>query len=701
MNSPTSDRPETSHDSAAIKDRRVLGGWKLEPAFNRLIRNGVEVRLEPRTMQVLTCLIDATGEPVTRATLMQTVWGHEYVTEDALNRAVSRLRRTLAEELGAVAAIETIPKVGYRLRTADATAAHNSAQPESRRRPRRWPWLAAAAGIVFASVAAAYYVNRPAPLFGGGPIRITPLTTLPGSETAPAISPDGNRVAFAWRHSPAAPWRIYVRALDNGTQLKISDGPGDDIDPAWSPDGSRIAFLRRTDGHCELYVVSALGGTPRELGQCNPAFAGAPAWAPSGDALAINAPGRRGLVWFPLDGSAPHALTHPPKVYLGDRDAVFSPDGKQVAFIRERAMDVSDVYVVRTNGGKPRQLTHDNLSISGVTWSANGRYLIFASNRGGLFALWRVSAGGGMPVRLPVSNGNADMPVMSRDGNRLIYGTCTCQINLFALDLKTPTAAPRQLTAVTRWDWRAQASPSGARIAFASDRSGATEIWVSGPDGGNALRLTNFGGPYTGDPAWLPDGKTIVFDTSAVDGNFDIYRIGAAGGKPQRLTTNAAEDRFPHASPDGRWIYFSSRRTGRWETWRIPTAGGAAEQVTRGGAYFAFPAANGTLYFSRAGAAGIWRRAPGQAPQLVVRDLRAGDAIDWTLADGRLWYVQRDAHDKPALAAYTIVSGRSRTIAALPQTLAFDSGISVTPDARLIFANTVRLGADLMLVSRQ
>lgn len=690
-------RPAASGDTAPPGAMRMLGGWQLEPTFNRLTRDGTEVQLEPRTMQVLACLIDAAGEPVTRATLMQTVWGHEYVTEDALNRAVSRLRKALTAELGAVATIETIPKVGYRLRAASLHADQNRAQPSR----RRWPWLAAVAGVVFASVAAAYYVSRPAALFGGEPIRVTPLTTLPGSEISPAISPDGGRVAFAWRRDTAAPWRIYVRALDSGAMLQVSAGPGNDNYPAWSPDGSHIAFVRRTAGSCDVYIVSALGGTPRKLTDCNSNFSGAPAWAPSGKALVINVPGQRGLAWFPLNGSAARTLTHPPTVALGDRDAVFSPDGKQIAFVRERATDVSDVYVVPAGGSRARRLTHDNLSIAGITWSADGRQIIFASNRGGLFALWRVSADGGTPVRLPVSNGNADMPVMSRDGNRLIYGTCTCQIDLFTLNLNAPAEAPRQLTAATRWDWRAQASPDGTRIAFASDRSGATEIWAADRNGSHALRLTNFGGPYTGDPAWLPGGAALVFDTSAVGGNFDIYRIGANGGHPQRLTTNAAEDRFPHPSADGRWIYFSSRRTGRWETWRIPAAGGTAVQVTRDGAYFAMPAADGTLYFSRAGTAGIWQQAPGHAPRLVVTDLRPGDAIDWTLAGGRLWYVQRDARDRPMLAAYTIATGKTRTLASLPATLAFDSGLSVTPDGRLLFADTVRLGADLMLVSRQ
>src|SRR5690349_1811565 len=92
-----------------------LCGWRVQPALNRVTKDGAEVRLEPRVMQVLACLLAADGEPVTRDALMQQVWGHEYVTEDALNRTVSKLRRVIADELHCGAEIETIPKTGYRL----------------------------------------------------------------------------------------------------------------------------------------------------------------------------------------------------------------------------------------------------------------------------------------------------------------------------------------------------------------------------------------------------------------------------------------------------------------------------------------------------------------------------------------------------------------------------------------------------------
>ena len=61
--------------------------------------------------------------------------------------------------------------------------------------------------------------------------------------------------------------------------------------------------------------------------------------------------------------------------------------------------------------------------------------------------------------------------------------------------------------------------------------------------------------------------------------------INASGGKPQRISTDPANDGDPSWSGDGRWIYFDSGRTGEQQVWKIPEAGGDAIQVTQDGGF--------------------------------------------------------------------------------------------------------------------
>jgi Tol biopolymer transport system component len=72
---------------------------------------------------------------------------------------------------------------------------------------------------------------------------------------------------------------------------------------------------------------------------------------------------------------------------------------------------------------------------------------------------------------------------------------------------------------------------------------------------------------------WSPDDKWITVIADRGGSNYDIFRIPAAGGEEQRLTTSTGYDDGSEYSPDGKWIYFNSDRSGGWDIWRIPPDG--------------------------------------------------------------------------------------------------------------------------------
>ena len=684
-----------------------LCGWQVQPALNRVLKDGVEVRLEPRVMQVLACLLTADGEPVTRDALMQSVWGHEHVTEDALNRTVSKLRRLITDELHCDAEIETIPKTGYRLVQpggAGRTQTTVSTPPPEHplRRHRGW----AIALTVVLAVVLVFWLRGPRAIQDVSTderAHFIPLTTLGGKEIAPTLSPDGSHVAFAWRQQPGGQYRIYVRpiAADSLLQITQDQGTTNDFNPAWSPVGDQIAFARIQDGvSCEVLSVSSVGGPARHMADCDKDDGDVLAWSPDGKLLAMKSPGYKGLDLMTVaDGSIRHFTEIPPSEQE-DNSPMFSPDGTLLAFVRWHAAGVGDIRVVPVSGGQPRRLTFDNLKVEGITWEPDGHHLVYSTNRGGPFALWRVDANGGPPEPVPFTGRSAFSPVMSRDGQRLVYEEWNGQTDLFSIDTRAAGATPQQITFTTRWDWNPSVSPDGKHLAFVSDRSGFSEVWTSDPDGGNALKLTAFGGPYTSGPSWSPDGRYIVFDNPAADGNFDIYELNAGGGTPRRLTTAPAEDRFAHFSPDGEWIYFSSRRNGEWEIWRMPAAGGDAEQVTFKGGYYSKLGPDGTVYFSRINHPGIWRVVKGSDPELVVADLEEEDCSNWQPGTDRIWYVQRDAKGNTFLASHGYAPGGPGQRLTPIKFMTYRAGIGLTQDGRVVYAGVVRDESDLMLLQR-
>ena len=92
-----------------------IGTWVIEPQLNTVSRNGTTVCLEPKVMDVLVCLAQHAGEPVSKDELLQTVWPNTFVTEDGVKRAISELRRVFEDDVREPRIIQTIPKRGYRL----------------------------------------------------------------------------------------------------------------------------------------------------------------------------------------------------------------------------------------------------------------------------------------------------------------------------------------------------------------------------------------------------------------------------------------------------------------------------------------------------------------------------------------------------------------------------------------------------------
>jgi Tol biopolymer transport system component/predicted Ser/Thr protein kinase len=469
---------------------------------------------------------------------------------------------------------------------------------------RRLPWLI---GIVVATLAASLVLTwrdtRLPPR-----LHVVPLTALPGSESEPSFSPDGRQVAFSWNSENEENWDIYVNVVGEGTPLRLTTNPGADNSPAWSPDGRYIAFLRQSDAGAGFFLIPPLGGLERKVSDAivNRVGVNSPyvAWAPDSGTLVladrVSADEPVSLFVLALHTGERRRLTAPPPKTLGDGSPAFSPDGKTVVFVRTTSLAVQDIYRVPLTGGEPTRLTFDSRRIFGLTWNRASGQLLFTSGRGGASnRLWRMSASGGEPQAVPGTPDGASLLAVTADGRRLALTRSVFDTNIwrFALDpAHSSSFKPARVISSTRHDQGPQYSPDGERIAFASNRSGTSEIWMSDRDGANSTRLTSMNGPATGTPHWSPDGRHIAFD-SRPGGNPDIYVVGAGGGALRRLTTDPSEEVVPTWSRDGLWVYFASNRSGTYQIWKMPAEGGSPVQVTKGGGLHGHESPDGRLLY--------------------------------------------------------------------------------------------------------
>jgi Tol biopolymer transport system component/serine/threonine protein kinase len=452
------------------------------------------------------------------------------------------------------------------------------------------------------------------------PMGIVPFTSFPGHQNYARFSPDGNQIAFSWDGEKGDNWDIYVKLIGTEKPLRLTTDAGEDDFPAWSPDGRYIAFYRHDEREGGIYVVPALGGPERKLAtpSLGTHWTGGESfdWTPDGKYLAYvdRQPDQQAQTLFLVAVDNPEdkrpLTTSVGRTY--DTDPRFSPDGQTVAFVRLLGgyQYVRDVFLVRVAGGEPKRLTFDNSFINGLDWTPDGAYIVFSSDRlGGSGRLWKVSTSGGEPELLPVGQGGASFPTLSRDGRRLAYTQTTQNINIWRYEVPQGTgrtSPPTKLIASTEQEEQPDFSPDGKRILFASTRSGSKEIWVCDSDGSNPRQLTFLGGLAI-NPRWSPSGREIAFESSP-EGHPAIFVVDAEGGRPRRLTTDASANAVPGWSRDGKWVYFCSDRSGDLQLWKMPAEGGEAVQVTKKGGDVAFESPDGkTLYYWNFNPGSFWK----------------------------------------------------------------------------------------------
>lgn len=258
-----------------------------------------------------------------------------------------------------------------------------------------------------------------------------------------------------------------------------------------------------------------------------------------------------------------------------------SPDGKWVVFsLVEPAYDekdqVSDLWIVPTDSSaKPRRLTFSKSGESGAAWSPDSQKLAFSARREGDEAsqIYVIDlAGGGEAVRVTSLSTGARSPVWRPDGNAILFtssvyrGAADDEANKkIATERKARKYKARVYEGfpIRNWDrWLEDTQPQLFLLSLepggkAKGLLAGTKL-VSSPGFAGRVTLT----AEELDAVWTTDGKAIVF--SATTGrntaaystvSYDLFRVAADGGEPQRLTSAGYSFGRPTFRADGRALY--------------------------------------------------------------------------------------------------------------------------------------------------
>ena len=675
-----------------------FGLFEVDLPAGELRKQGVKSKLQDQPFRILVTLLQQSGKVVTREDLYKELWPADTFVdfEHSLNAAIKKLRDALGDDPEHPHFIETIPRRGYRF-LADIHL-QEAAKPRFRL-PKPLAFLCIAVTAAICATLLYYFLRSPV---SAEPMTVVPLTTSPGAETQAAFSSDGEQVAFIWDGDTATSSDIYVKRVGMEDSLRLTRGFGFVCCPAWTSDNRYIAFSTFSKG---IFLVPSLGGSPRKIWNGGGGDLGASPTEPLlvfGQKSSPDSP--YSLFTMSIVDLQPHQLTFPTGKVVGDQSPVFSPDGKSVAFIRIVAEGNFDLYTVPLSGGSPHQLTVDRTAIFGITWTADGRRIIFSSHRGGEQSLWVIPSTGGEPSRLPVGGASATFPAVSRKGNRLAYTQGDVHPNLWVMDMSgsppKSSGPPRPFVSSSAYNNAPRFSPDGEKLAFASLRSGDMEIWTcDAANCSNPQQLT-FLRSVSGTPRWSPDGLRIVFE-SRVAGHSQLFVANATGGKPVALTDGTAEDKVASWSSDGRYIYFSSNRNNGTQIWKIADSGGPPSRVTYHGGFTAFESSDGKfLYYVKDDHSGVWRMPVAGGEEVRILPLPTAEHWgDWALCNRGIYFVD-ESGPRPTINFYAF-SNHSVTQVAQVDGLPppGDPGFAVSPDEkRIVFSLVDRSAVDIMLV---
>jgi Tol biopolymer transport system component len=290
-----------------------------------------------------------------------------------------------------------------------------------------------------------------------------------------------------------------------------------------------------------------------------------PSWSPDGRRIVVSTEGGNNPT-----GRGTTASLWVVEVQTGERKKIYdgdavmprwSPNGHRIAFWGLPMLDTGqrDVLTIPADGGEAVPVTSDPHLDWSPAWASDGKFLYFASDRGGSMNLWRAPINEltgevtGPLQALTTPSASSGEVTIARTGGQIAYAAFNTQLNVHRISID-PSSMKAEgtdvpVTSGSTQFFQPDVSPDGSLVVM-RNLTGQEDLYIVKSDGTDLRKITD-DAPKDRGAKWSPDGKRIVFYSDR-DGRYELWSIDAEGSNLQQMTKTTGESIwYPVWSPDG------------------------------------------------------------------------------------------------------------------------------------------------------
>ncbi|WP_100643564.1 winged helix-turn-helix domain-containing protein [Alteromonas facilis] len=529
-----------------------------------LTRSENEQSLEPILVELLSHFCQHPDVILSRDELITAVWLGRTVTDSAVNRAITKLRKHFGDSLKAPRFIATFPKKGYKFVANVQPITAEQDLSESKPKKRKRPFLIYIALVVPLFVAVLFLWYQPTGKESTVMTELKPLTSALGQESHPRISP--NQQYLTYSELSDGIMRLYVKQLSNSAKIEVRPVDDDEawIGPAsWNKAGDKLVYLVAKQGYCRYYLQSfndMVLGDAELIYNCAAGSFGKIAFTHNDDVLIFAERANSQLPYelfeYNLTTEKRRKINQPP-LFLGgnlsfdlhptqNKLLVSSPTkelwlGFYSVDLDTNAMSLLfelDAYIccgIWNHSGDRVVLMGEHPAVQLVSYDLNGqdRQVVFAGSQR-LYAPERHP--NGEDYLFPVGKGNLD-------------------IGLFLFS----SGQPFNVANSSVDDRLATVSPAEDKIAYIGLSSGTEELWLADLSGNNHRKISQFNDQrHFLDLAFSPGGKKLAGLTLN-----EIHIIDLETYTHRKLKIPQTEIRSV-SFKDEQTIYYSVKQDNEW-----------------------------------------------------------------------------------------------------------------------------------------